>query len=273
MRRDDRKGDFKTKSFRSGGQNRGKSSGFGRDRGGFGKKTFGSKPFGERRSFSGPREERSFTPREDRPFAPREDRPREDRFNSASRGGDRGGYSRSNRGGDRRDRGAGFSSNKTSSFGNSGSFTKREDNKPSQGIVSIELINDGKIPQYMSLDASGMDVFSNEEVTLKGGSLTKVHTGIVMRSLPPRTVISIRSRSSLAKNGLLLISPTIMSHVDGNRELVFTFLNLTQEDKVIKKEDRIGQIVFNVVEKVFLEVADKLNATERGVGGFGSTGR
>jgi dUTPase len=150
----------------------------------------------------------------------------------------------------------------------------------------------------MSAEASGMDIFSNEKITLSGGAVTHVHTGIIIRSLPPRTVISIRSRSSMAKEGILLLSPTIISHLDGVKELVLTFLNLNEKEKVVEKEDRIGQLVFNIVEKVFLEVDDKLteksgekqntqsneqpteqsgeshlSETTRDTGGFGSTGK
>lgn len=138
-------------------------------------------------------------------------------------------------------------------------------------IVSLELINEGIAPKYMTSGASGMDVYSNMDITIEGGQLVHITTGVIMKSLPPRMIFSVRGRSSLSQKGLLLLSPTLITKENVDKELIITCFNVTKEPIIIAKHDRVCQITFAMSEKVNMEIADKLEQTERNEKGFGST--
>jgi dUTP pyrophosphatase len=158
-----------------------------------------------------------------------------------------------------------------------GGERKFGDRKPSMGrespVISMELINGATLPKYMSSAASGMDIHSNINMNVEPKTLVHITTGLIINSMPPRVVVSLRSRSSLAKDGLLLLSPTILTGENLKAELIITFYNLTDKVIMVNSGDRVAQMVFTLPEKVVMEVSEDLSATERDQGGFGSTGK
>ena len=141
-------------------------------------------------------------------------------------------------------------------------------------IARTEDAADLPLPAYMSEGAAGMDLYANvkEEVTVEKGSIKLIPTGIRI-ALPEGFEAQIRPRSGLAlKNGISLVnSPgTIDSYYRG--EIGVIVINLGENDFVVKRGDRIAQMVINRYEKVeWTECAD-LDETERGEGGFGHSG-
>ena len=130
-----------------------------------------------------------------------------------------------------------------------------------------------KLPAYAHPGDAGMDICSIEELTLPPGGRVLVHTGLVLQ-LPPGAEAQVRPRSGLAlKHGVTVLnSPgTIDSGYRG--EIGVILVNHGEEPFAVRKGDRIAQIVIaSVVRADILEVAD-VDSTERGEGGFGSTGQ
>lgn len=112
----------------------------------------------------------------------------------------------------------------------------------------------------------------DNEMTLNPGERTLVPTGISL-SIPPGYEAQIRPRSGLAiKNGITLPNTPGTIDSDYRGEIKVIVMNLGQEPFVIKRGMRIAQAVIAEVVKAKLVVADNLDATLRGSGGFGHTG-
>ena len=126
----------------------------------------------------------------------------------------------------------------------------------------------------MSEGAAGMDLYANvkEEVTVEKGSIKLIPTGIRI-ALPEGFEAQIRPRSGLAlKNGISLVNSPGTIDSDYRGEIGVIVINLGENDFVVKRGDRIAQMVINRYEKVeWTECAD-LDETERGEGGFGHSG-
>lgn len=126
-------------------------------------------------------------------------------------------------------------------------------------------------PAYGSEHAVGLDVVSAEEVTLPPGGRRPVRTGIAM-AIPHGYEIQVRSRSGTAvRNGITCLTGTIDSDYRG--ELMVVLVNLGQDDFHIARGDRIAQLIPAPVLRAGFSKVDDLDATVRGEGGFGSTGR
>lgn len=127
------------------------------------------------------------------------------------------------------------------------------------------------LPSYGSAHAVGLDVVSAEDVILPPGGRHPVRTGIAM-AIPHGYEVQVRSRSGTAvRNGITCLTGTIDSDYRG--ELMVVLVNLGAEPFAIARGDRIAQLIPAPVLKAgFAEVED-LDETERGLGGFGSTGR
>ena len=141
-------------------------------------------------------------------------------------------------------------------------------------IARTEDAADLPLPAYMSEGAAGMDLYANlkEEVTVKKGSIKLIPTGIRI-ALPEGFEAQIRPRSGLAlKNGISLVNSPGTIDSDYRGEIGVIVINLGENDFVVKRGDRIAQMVINRYEKVeWTECAD-LDETERGEGGFGHSG-
>ena len=141
-------------------------------------------------------------------------------------------------------------------------------------IARTEDAADLPLPAYMSEGAAGIDLYANvkEEVTVEKGSIKLIPTGIRI-ALPEGFEAQIRPRSGLAlKNGISLVNSPGTIDSDYRGEIGVIVINLGENDFVVKRGDRIAQMVINRYEKVeWTECAD-LDETERGEGGFGHSG-
>ncbi len=128
------------------------------------------------------------------------------------------------------------------------------------------------LPAYASTGAAGMDVVAAEALTLLPGTRAAVGTGLRI-AIPDGYEVQVRPRSGLAlKHGLTVANAPGTIDSDYRGELKVILVNLGGEPVAIERGMRIAQLVAApVVLAVFTEV-DDLDATERGAGGFGSTG-
>lgn len=137
----------------------------------------------------------------------------------------------------------------------------------------VKRINEEAIlPFYAHEGDAGLDLFSVEEVLIKPMERKLVSTGIKIQ-LPPNTEGQVRPRSGLALNhGITLLnSPGTID--EGYRgEIKVLMINFGQEDFLIRKGMKIAQMVIKSVEQVLIKEVEELKDTERGEGGFGSTG-
>ena len=125
-------------------------------------------------------------------------------------------------------------------------------------------------PSYMTLCASGADLRSAVNIVLEPGHTAKVRTGVALE-LPTWVEGQIRPRSSFSTASILTHLGTIDPDYRGEISVIFT--NLSSERFAIGVNDRIAQIVFTPTVRATLTPTDSLSSTERGAGGFGSTGR
>jgi dUTP pyrophosphatase len=132
----------------------------------------------------------------------------------------------------------------------------------------------GELPRYETSGASGMDVRSclAEPVLLKVGQRVLVPTGLALE-IPVGFEIQVRPRSGLAsKLGITVVNSPGTIDADYRGELHIALINLGQEDRLIKDQERVAQIVLApVVQLLWVETAE-LGSSDRGAGGFGSTG-
>lgn len=133
-----------------------------------------------------------------------------------------------------------------------------------------------KTPVYKTSGSVGFDIESNENETiiLKPGERRLIHTGLYME-IPIGYELQIRPRSGLSlKNGFVPVLGTIDNDYRGEIGIIAMNLN-DKDDFIIKKGDRIAQgVIAPVVVALFDKVdsIEKLSKTDRGTGGFGSTG-
>jgi len=139
-------------------------------------------------------------------------------------------------------------------------------------ILIKRLSKEVSLPKYETSGSSGMDLGSNIGANISPGKIAIIPTGLAL-SIPKGFEAQIRPRSGLAakkKISVLNTPGTIDSDYRG--EIKVILINLGEEIFKIEKGLRIAQMVFcPIVQAQFREV-DDLNETERGKGGFGSTG-
>jgi dUTP pyrophosphatase len=128
------------------------------------------------------------------------------------------------------------------------------------------------LPAYATSGAAGMDVVSAEDVTLAPAARHAVATGLSM-AIPAGYEIQVRPRSGLAlKHGISVPNTPGTIDSDYRGELKVILINLGSEPFVIARGDRVAQLVLAPVVQAAWDEVDELDATERGEGGFGSTG-
>ena len=133
------------------------------------------------------------------------------------------------------------------------------------------------LPAYETAQAAGMDlraaVPEDQPFVLRPGSRHPIPTGLAF-ALPPGFEGQVRPRSGLAaKHGVTCLNSPGTVDADYRGEVKVILINLGEEDFVIRRGERIAQLVIApVVQAVWAEVAS-LDETVRGAGGFGSTGR
>jgi len=134
------------------------------------------------------------------------------------------------------------------------------------------LVPEAVLPAYAHPSDAGMDLRSVDELTIEPGARALVHTGLVVL-LPPMYEAQVRPRSGLAlKNGVTVLNTpgTIDSGYRG--EVGVILANFGAEPFAVKKGDKIAQMVIAPVTQPEVVETDVIDETDRGSGGFGSTG-
>lgn len=145
---------------------------------------------------------------------------------------------------------------------------------PDVPIRVRRLPNSGGLamPAYASDGAAGMDVVAAESLTLRPGQRAAVATGLAF-AIPPGWEVQVRPRSGLALNhGITCLNTPGTIDSDYRGELKVILINLGTEPFVIARGDRVAQLVLAPVVQAAWDEVIELDATERGAGGFGSTG-
>jgi dUTP diphosphatase len=134
--------------------------------------------------------------------------------------------------------------------------------------------DDLPLPAYQSLGASGMDLLAavEETMTIAAGCRGIVPTGLFI-AVPIGYEAQVRARSGLAvKKGVCVLNGPGTIDADYRGEVGVILANLGSEDFVIERGMRVAQMVIAPVVQVQLQEVDELSSTERGAGGFGSSG-
>ena len=133
------------------------------------------------------------------------------------------------------------------------------------------------LPAYQTADAAGLDLMAAvpdaEPMTLAPGQYALVPTGLAI-ALPPAHEAQVRPRSGLAaKHGVTVLNTPGTIDADYRGEIKVILINHGTAPFVIKRGERIAQMVIAPVLQAALVPVATLSATDRGAGGFGSTGR
>jgi len=143
--------------------------------------------------------------------------------------------------------------------------------------MNINIVNksDNQLPKYETIASAGMDLRANNEqdIVLKPLQRELIPTGLFIE-LPVGYEAQIRPRSGLAfKYGITVLNTPGTIDADYRGEIKVILVNLSNEDFIIKKGERICQMIIAKHEQVKLNLVDKLTETVRGEGGFGHTGK
>lgn len=142
--------------------------------------------------------------------------------------------------------------------------------------MKVDVVNKSnhRLPEYATVDSAGVDLKANisESISIKPFDRILIPTDLFMK-LPEGYELQIRSRSGMAlKRGLFCLnSPgTVDADYTGNVGVILA--NFSPNTQIINPGDRIAQAVLNKYEKIEWNEITELPTTERGEGGFGSTG-
>ncbi len=142
--------------------------------------------------------------------------------------------------------------------------------------IPIKIINKSnhQLPSYETIASAGMDIRANvtESSTLKPLQRAIVKTGLYIE-LPVGYEAQVRPRSGLAaKKGITVLNSPGTIDADYRGEIGVILVNLSNEDFTIENGERIAQLVIAKHERAVFEEVEMLSETDRGEGGFGSTG-
>ena len=141
-------------------------------------------------------------------------------------------------------------------------------------ILIKRLSKNVALPRYETEDSSGLDLTANidEQIKILPGKSKIISTGLAV-AIPKNFEIQIRPRSGLAaKSQVSVLNTPGTIDADYRGEIKVILINLSDKVFVVEKGLRIAQMVVCPVIKVSLKEVTKLEITERGSGGFGSTG-
>lgn len=142
-------------------------------------------------------------------------------------------------------------------------------------VNRIEGNSDIPLPTYMSTGASGIDLYAatRGEIVLGVGEARLIPTAIRL-AIPFGFEGQIRPRSGLAlKNGISIVNSPGTIDSDYRGEIGVILINHGSKPFIVRRKDRIAQLVISPVARAELEMVDSLEETERNEGGFGYTGR
>lgn len=142
-------------------------------------------------------------------------------------------------------------------------------------IIAIHRLANGAdlpLPAYATAGAAGMDVVAAEALTLAPGARHAVATGFAI-AIPDGFEVQVRPRSGLAlKHGITCLNSPGTIDSDYRGEVKIILANLGDAPFAIARGDRIAQLVPAAVQRATLNEVTSLDETDRGMGGFGSTG-
>ena len=130
------------------------------------------------------------------------------------------------------------------------------------------------IPEYKTAGAAGADLCAllDQPLTIPAGKFAMVPTGLFFE-IPEGYEVQVRPRSGLAaKNGVTVLNTPGTIDSDYRGEIKVILINLGNNDFTINSGDRIAQMIIAPVIQASFTITDSLSETERGSGGFGSTG-
>ncbi len=142
--------------------------------------------------------------------------------------------------------------------------------------MTVQIINKSKhqIPAYETEGSAGMDLRANltEAITLKPLERAIIKTGLYI-ALPQGYEAQVRPRSGLAaKKGITVLNAPGTVDADYRGEIGVILVNLSNDEFIVNDGERVAQLVIAKHERVNWQEVTVLNETERGAGGFGSTG-
>lgn len=141
-----------------------------------------------------------------------------------------------------------------------------------QTIKFKKLDSEVNLPNYAHPEDAGMDIFSAEEKTIEAGKWALVKAGFSME-LPTGFEAQVRSKSGLSlKSGIIVLNSPGTIDENYRGEVGVILMNVSQVDYKVEKNQKIAQMVINKVEHLKVEEVEELSSTDRGAGGFGSTG-
>ena len=139
-------------------------------------------------------------------------------------------------------------------------------------VKFIKINQDAIIPDYAHSGDAGMDLYSIEDVTIEPMEWKKVGTGLIME-LPKGTEGQVRTKSGIAYNyGVFVLNTPGTVDENYRGEVGVVLFNLNKTPFVIKKGQKIAQLVINEVCYCKTKEVESMSTTDRGEGGFGSTG-
>ena len=143
--------------------------------------------------------------------------------------------------------------------------------------MKVKIVNHSKhaLPEYQTPLSAGLDIRANldESVTLRPLERAMIPTGLFVE-LPEGCEMQIRPRSGLAaKHGITVLNSTGTIDADYRGEIKVILVNLSNEPFTIESGERIAQMIVARYEQIEWQPVEELGTTERGAGGFGSTGK
>lgn len=139
----------------------------------------------------------------------------------------------------------------------------------------LKIKTDGKIPSYATDHSAGIDLYckSDGDIIIKAKETVKIHTGVHVE-IPEGYFGAVYPRSSTGVKKHLMLANTVgIIDSDYRGELMIFFYNYGEKDQTIENGDRLAQLVIQPYMKCEIKKVDELADSERGEGGFGSTGK
>ena len=144
-------------------------------------------------------------------------------------------------------------------------------------ILKIKKVRENaKLPTRATSGSAGLDLYAciDEPITLNKGDKAVIPTGIALGLDDPHYAAFVHSRSGLAiKHGIALLNSVGVIDSDYRGEVCVGVVKLTEEPYTIRPFERVAQMVIKPVELPEIVEVEELDDTDRGAGGFGSTGR
>ena len=137
-------------------------------------------------------------------------------------------------------------------------------------MLQIKLnFDDAKVPERGSAESAGYDLYSYETIRILPGQTQLYDTGISFK-VPVGTYGRIAPRSGMSKKGLMVNAGVIDRDYTGPIKIMLH--NLSSDTYTVNKNDRIAQLILEKIKTPAISIVDNLDDTQRGSGGFGSTG-